>query len=135
MFFVFPWNYSRIKCHASEFCNCVPIKKAAECNDEVRSNAFLIDTPNKIFTLFEIASEMWHVKQLCLICDNQREWMEEKSKPIYYSTFILISTKLYRAYWNCSIAFVYYFSTAIFEYLSKNWIFWVYTNFPPNCPC
>ena len=65
-----PLNSSRIKYQASEFPTCVPIKEAIENNDKLGSNAFPVGTPNLIFILFVLASEMGQAKQLCLICDN-----------------------------------------------------------------
>jgi len=43
--------------------------------------------------------------------------MEEKNKPIKYSTFVLISAKHWGEYWNSGIAFECYFFNAIVE----NW--------------
>ena len=90
------WKYSRTKCHAAEFSTCLPTTEATECNDELGSVALLIDISNLIFALFEHCKWDATRQQLCLICDNQHEWMEDKSKTIKYPTFILISTKITR---------------------------------------
>jgi hypothetical protein len=67
-----PLNSSRIKYKATEFPTCVPIKEAIENNGKLGSNALQVGTPNLIFIIFLLASEMGQAKQLCLICDNQR---------------------------------------------------------------
>jgi hypothetical protein len=93
----------------------VPIREAFENNVKLGSTAFPVGTPNQIFILFLLASEMRQAKQMCLSCDKQREGMEEKIKRIKYSTFILISAEHWGEYWKSCIAFDCYLTNAMLE--------------------